>query len=93
MSVSDISESDVAGMVAELIELNAPQHMIDDARSGIILRVSICDFDFSDDSVTFDITAATISLIGHYPDGDTGTVLGLLERCSDVLDYSLAIDS
>ncbi len=91
MSVSDISEPDVAGMVAELIELNAPRQMIDDARSGIILRVSIYDFDYSDDSVTFDITPATSSLIGHYPDGDTGTVIGLLERCSRVLDYSVTI--
>ena len=93
MSVSDISEPDVAGMVAELVELDAPQQMIDDARSGVILRVTIYDFDFSDDSVTFDITPATVSLIGHYPDGDAGTVLELLERCSKVLDYSLSIDS
>ncbi|MCC9656723.1 hypothetical protein [Rhodopirellula halodulae] len=93
MSVSDISEPDVEGMVAELIELDAPRQMIDDARSGVILRVSIYDFDFSDDYVTFDITPAMYSLIGHYPDGDTGTILGLLDRCSRVLDYSLAIET
>lgn len=92
MSVTVISEPDVDGMVAELIELNAPQQMIDDARFGILLRISIHAFELSDDSVTFDITPATTSLIGHYPDGDTGTMLGLLERCSKAIGYSLTID-
>lgn len=93
MSVTDISEPDIDGMVAELIELNAPQQTVDDARSRILLRVAIYDFEFSDDSVVFDITPATTSVIGHYPDGDSGTILGLLERCSKVLGYSLKIDA
>ena len=67
--------------------------MIDDARSGIMLRIAIYDFDFSDDSVVFDITPATTSITGHYPDGDTGTILGILERCSEALGYALTIDS
>ena len=89
--VSDIGEPDVDGMVAELIELKAPQQMIDDARTGILLRVSLCDYEFSDDSIVFDLTPATSSIVGHYPDGDTGTILTMLERAAGVLDYSLAI--
>ena len=90
MSVNDVSEPDVDGMVAELIELDAPQEMIDDARTGVLLRISIFDFDFSDDGVTFDLTPSTISLVGHYPDRDTGNVLTLLERCARTLGYSLS---
>lgn len=90
MSVNDISEPDVDDMVAELIELDAPQEMIDDARTGVLLRVSIFDLEFSDDTVTFDLAPNTLSLVGYYP--DTGNVLALLERCANALGYSLTID-
>ncbi|MDV6034910.1 MAG: hypothetical protein F9B45_33430 [Phycisphaera sp. RhM] len=90
-SVTDISETDVDAMVAEFIELNAPQQMIADAQTGVLLRISIYDFDFSDDSVVFDLTPATTSVVGHYPEGDTGTILDLLERCAKTLGYSLTI--
>jgi len=90
-SVTDISEPDVSGMVAELIELNAPRQMIADAQIGVILRIAIYDFDYSDDSVIFDLTPATTSVIGYYPDGDTGTILDLLERCAKSFGYSLTI--
>ena len=89
--VSNISEPDVDGMVAELIELDAPQAMIEEARTGIILRVSLCDFDFSDDSIVFDLTPATQSIVGYYPDGDTGTILMMLERAAIALGYDLSI--
>lgn len=90
--ISDISEPDVEGMVAELIELDSPQQMIDDARTGVRLRVSINDSDFSDDGVVFDITPATHSITGHYPTSDCGTVLQLLRRCSETLGYELELE-
>lgn len=89
--ISDISEPDVEGMVAELIELDAPQSMIDNACTGILVRISLYDYEFSDDSVTFDLTPVTSSIRGHYPDGDTGSILSLLERTAGTLGYSLAI--
>ena len=90
--IDDQSEEDVAGMVAELIELDAPTQMIEEARTGVLLRVFIHDFEYSDDCVSFDLTPVTTIVSGHYPDNDTGSVLRTLQRCAHALYYNLVIN-
>lgn len=84
--------NDVVGdTIAKLIELNAPQEIIDQqvaAQSGAI-AVVIADDDATEDYLQFTVKPNEGILIGYFSGQHEDATRPLLDRCARVLDYRI----
>jgi len=84
---------DVGDMIAKLIELKAPQSMIDEAMSGRehSFHVTIADDSASEDYLSFMLRPRSGPLIGYYSARHEAATQPLLERCACVLGYEIIL--
>ncbi len=85
---------DVVGdTIAKLIELNAPQEIIDQqvaAQSGAI-TVLIADDDTTEDYLQFTVKPNEGILVGYFSGQHEDATRPLLDRCACVLDYRIEL--
>jgi len=87
----DEGDNVVGDTIAKLIELNAPQEIIDQqiaAQSGSI-AVVIADDTSSDDYLQFTVKPNEGILIGYFSGQHEDATRPLLERCATVLNYRI----
>ena len=84
---------DVGDMIAKLIDLKAPQEIIDKAMAGRehSFRVTIADDMASEDYLSFFIQPETGPLIGYYSAQHEAATRPLLERCARALGYEIIL--
>ena len=86
--------ADIVGdMVAKLIELNAPQQIIDTAMAGRdrSLRVTVADDALSDVYLSFVVRPGAGLLIGYYSGRHEVAARPVLERCARALGYDATV--
>ena len=84
--------ADVVGdMIAKLIELKAPQAIIDDAIAGRerAISITVADDMASDDYLSFTVRPGEGPLIGYYSAQHEAATRNLLERCASALNYEI----
>ena len=84
-------KDDVGDMIAKLIELNAPQFIIDDAMAGReqSLRITVADDTTSEDYLSFLVRPNEALLIGYRSGQHEAATRLLVERCARALDYEI----
>jgi len=81
----------VGDMLAKLIELNAPQAMIDEVSAGRdrSLQVTVADDSASEDYLTFIVQPNDGILIGYFSAQHEKATRPILERCARALGYQI----
>ncbi len=84
---------DVGDMLAKLIELKAPQAIIDEVAAGRerSLRITIADDMASDNYLSFIVRPNDGLLIGYYSAQHELATRPLVERCAKVLGYKIVL--
>jgi hypothetical protein len=84
---------DVGDMLAKLIELKAPQAMIEEVTAGReqSLRVTVADDMASDKYLSFIVRPNDGLLIGYYSAQHEAASKPLLERCAQALSYEIVL--
>jgi hypothetical protein len=84
---------DVGDMIGKLIELKAPQHLIDAAVGGRdrSFSVVVADEMDSDNCLSFIVQPDSGILIGYNSGQHEATVRPLVERCAQALDYEIRL--
>lgn len=82
-------QDDVGDMLVKLIELKAPQAIIEDvvASRASALRITVADDDASDDYLSFMVRDGDGPLIGYYSEQHEEATRALVERCAKALGY------
>jgi len=88
---ADQGQDDIGDMLAKLVELNAPQGVIDEVAAGRAraLRVTVSDGDTSDDFLSFIVRPDAGLLIGYRSAQHEEAARSLLGRCARVLGYAI----
>jgi hypothetical protein len=86
-------QDDVGDMLAKLIELKAPQAIIDDVIAGReqSLRVTVADEMASDDYLSFIVRPNEGPLIGYFSAQHEEATRPLVERCVHALGYEIVL--
>ena len=89
----DQGSDDVGDMIAKLIELKAPQQIIDAAMAGRdgSYRVTISDGPSDDMYISFMLQPNTGPLIGYHSRQHEEQSRTLLERCAKALGYQIIL--
>ena len=84
---------DAGDMLAKLIELKAPQAIIDEVSAGRehSLRVTVADDNASDNYLSFLVRPNNGLLIGYYSATHERTCRPMLERCATALNYQITL--
>lgn len=90
---ADQGSDDVGDMIAKLIELKAPQSIIDDAMAGReqSFRVTIADGPGDDSYISFMLQPNTGPLIGYHSRQHEDTARAIVDRCASALDYQIVV--
>jgi hypothetical protein len=86
--------ADITGdMIAKLIELKAPQEIIDAAVAGRerALRITVADDAATDDYLSFVVQPDEGPFIGYYSAQHEAATRPLLERCARTLGYKIIL--
>jgi hypothetical protein len=88
---ADQGADDVGDMIAKLIELEAPQAIIDAAIAGRerSFSVTVADDMASEEYLRFIVQPGEGPLIGYHSGQHEAAVRPLLERCARALDYGI----
>lgn len=83
----------VGDMIAKLLELRAPQEIIDQAMAGRdrSVNVIIADDMASEDYLNFTVQPNVGPFIGYYSAQHEAATRPLLERCAEVLGYKIIL--
>jgi hypothetical protein len=84
---------DVGDMLAKLIELQAPQAVIDEVAASRerALRITIADNSASDDYLRFIVRPNDGLLIGYHSAQHEAATKPLLDRCAAALSYEIVL--
>lgn len=90
---ADQGQDDVGDMLAKLIELKAPQSIIDEVVAGRdrALRVTISDDTSSESYLSFIVRPDDGPLIGYHSAQHEEASRSLVERCAVVLGYEIIL--
>jgi hypothetical protein len=90
---ADQGADDVGDMIAKLIELKAPQAIIDKAAAGRnrSYSVVVADHMDSENHLSFMVRPDDGILIGYHSGQHEASVRSLVERCAHVLDYDIVL--
>lgn len=86
-------QDDVGDMLAKLIELKAPQNIIDEVVAGraSAVRITVSDDDSSENYLSFFVRPNAGPLIGYYSAQHEAATKSLLERCAIALGYKIVL--
>jgi hypothetical protein len=86
-------QDDVGDIIAKLIELKAPQAIIDEQMAGRArsFSVTLADEMSSDDYLSFILQPGIGPLIGYYSEEHEAAAKPLLERCASALNYRIRL--